>query len=137
MLTGQPRHYVKGYEYIRKHIIEPNLKLGVEIDIFLHFWFNTVDIGKNAYSYISDTAKMNNYTNDVISSNTPSNIISLYNPVVSSYDEQVDCTKFIKKEYDTRRNHCSPFSTISQYLSLVEVVKLVSKHEEENNIYTL
>lgn len=133
-LCGQPRHFNKGYEFIKKHIINPNLERNLQIDVFLHFWFNEQDINKDRYSYISDTSKINNYSNDIITKDTPENIISLYKPKYVEYEEQVDCNYLIKPEYNNRRNLCSPFATISQYLSFNKVINLVSKYEKEKCI---
>jgi len=41
-LSGQPRFFERGYEFIKKNIIDPN----DNVDIFTHLWFDKSDVGK-------------------------------------------------------------------------------------------
>lgn len=129
LLSGQPRHYKKGFEYIKKFILDSNKDC--EIDIFTHFWFNKDDIGNGKYSHTSRTAIINNYCDDKIEVNTPQKIIDLYSPIKFKYEEQEDCNKYLKNDYSIRGNYCNPFATISQYLSFEKAILLKKEHEKD------
>ena len=48
--SGQPRNIEKTWSNHKKYLIEPLKKLGYDVDIFCHFWFDEKEIGKE---YIS------------------------------------------------------------------------------------
>lgn len=128
-LSGQPRFFNKGFDFINKFIITPNNIT----DIFCHFWFNEDDIGKIGFDNTSRTLSKENYRNDVIHHNTIDQIYKIYQPKKMMYEKQYDCNNFILRDYSTRSNLTNPFATFSQYLSTHKTILLKEEFEKENN----
>lgn len=118
-MTGQPRHFKKGYESIKKHIIDVNQN----IDIFLHAWFDEENIG-SGYNNTSRTLQVDGYDNDIITRDLPKQLLDLYHPKKYIIEKQIDCNQFIKDDYSKRGNLTNPFASFSQYLSFEKSIQL-------------
>jgi len=128
-LSGQPRFFERGYEYIKKNIIDPNK----DMDIFIHLWFDESEIGNEGFKNTSDILIRDGYKGDFIMPNIVEKIKSLYNPKKIGYEKQYDCNVFIRRDYSSRGNMTNPFATFSQYYSAHQCVELKKEYENDTD----
>lgn len=127
-LSGQPRFFERGYEFIKKYIIDPN----ENVDIFTHLWFDESEVGNEGFMNTSDILIKDGYKGDFIKPNIVEEIISLYNPKKIKYEKQYNCNEFIKNDY-VINDMTNPFATFSSYLSSHKSIQLKNEYELENN----
>lgn len=125
MFSGQPRNVVKTYEqHIKPNLLEPNKHH--DIDIFVHIWYNSSDVGKSYLSAI-DT---------VVSAPAESTVIGdicrLYDPVTLEYTKQI---QFDERDYNTNKYpFIKPFSSLSKMFSNRIVMNSVKNYSLAHDI---
>ena len=128
-ISGQPRFFEKGYNHIKKNIIDVNK----DVDIFLHFWFDKNEINNTGYSNTSKTYTNNN--SDNIQLSNIEKIRKMYNPQKMSFEKQYDFNYFIKRDYSSNVSSLgNPFAIFSQYYSAHRSIILKNEYELENGL---
>lgn len=97
ILSGQPRFFRKGYEYLSEGFD------GLDVDYFFHFWHNEEDVGKS-YSVYS---KHSPFYSSEIEPETDKKIIELYKPKSFLFEKQ----KTFVDEVGLANNHGNPPNT--------------------------
>lgn len=81
-LSGQPRHFKIGHEYLSKSLE------GADVDYFSHLWFHKDDVGKALNVYSTKQA----YKSDTVRKDTDTEFLSLYKPKSHQFEKQIEFT---------------------------------------------
>lgn len=120
-ISGQPRFLHKGFEHIKKNIIESN----ENCDVFIHTWHDKTLVGQ---SY--DGAFWNIGRTDTVKNNIDQEIINLYKPKRILIEKP---KTFDYSVYTERHGEASPNITLSMLYSIKTANQLKIEFEKENN----
>lgn len=122
-LRGQPRNYLKGFEYLYKEIISQ-----YNADVFGHCWWDKSKIG---HPYSTAPWAAGNY---VIENDIPEKLYDLYKFKAITFESPK--TFISKRAYNIPRDPEKSFDSYkSNYYSQKKVLSLVKDHEEVNGEY--
>lgn len=120
-ISGQPRCVQRGYEHIKKNIIDFN----GNVDVFFHTWFDPSVVGKR----FMQAAQMH-VASEPISAETPQILDDLYKPSKRVVEPQRD---FDVKDYANRKlQFINVFYQLSALYSLMVVNDLKKQYEMEH-----
>lgn len=122
--SGQIRHLDKGFEYIKKNILDVNREQ-CDIDVFVHCWFDLGDIGKEYYAAGGALVK------SPVSNTALMDIYKYYNPQKFLAEKQIRFED--KKYYANKPDQIIPWYSLSKNYSLKRAFGLKAEHEKQNN----
>lgn len=130
-ISGQPRSYQKGYEYLKKNLLDK-----YDCDIFIHTWenkvYNPIDVITlynpvksviEDYSVVGDKNKFNQkYTNtpnakDFPPGNVPYQYYSIFQSCLFKIEHEIKTQQYdwvIKTRFDFALNGIIPFETLNK-----------------------
>lgn len=121
--SGQIRNLDKGYEYIYKNVIQPNLE-DCQLDVFMHIFFEQADIGK---TFI---AANGTHINAAVKPTAVSDIYKYYNPQKVLFEKPID---FDEKDYREHKPEVIvPLYSLRKNYSLKRAMELKAEHEVQN-----
>jgi len=122
-LKGQPRNYEKGYDHIKREILDK-----YDADVFGHCWWDKNKIGQ---PYSTAPWASGNYT---IEDNIPEKLYKLYKFIAITFESPK--TFIAKRAYNIPRDPEKSFDSYkSNYYSQNKVLSLVKDHENVNGEY--
>lgn len=120
-LSGLPKFFEMGFEYIHKNIIVPN-----NCDVFLHAWHDSDKVGQE-YGGVSWSTGQ-----DKIKVNTPKRILELYNPKYFQIEPQrydLFPDNKTEKDYPETQGENISFANYSMFYSMYQAMELCAKYE--------
>lgn len=121
-LSGQPRNVEKGFEYIKRNLIDCN-----DVDIFTHTWDTPADIGKD---FINPTNNIK--CGEAVDENLSDLILDLYSPTVAKFEEQI---VFDEKDYGDRAfMGVKPAWILSMWYSIQAANQLQQQYSNDHGI---
>lgn len=122
-LKGQPRNYRKGYEHIKREILD-----NYDVDIFGHCWWDGSKMGQ---PYSTAPWASGDYK---IEEGIPEKLYGLYQFIAATFESPK--TFISKRTYNIPRDPEKSFDSYrSNYYSKKKVLSLVKDHEEVNGEY--
>jgi hypothetical protein len=122
-LSGQPRFYKRGYEFINKFILNV-----YQPDIFMHVWFDKSKVGQ---PYLGSC--WNNGRSDIVEDMTIENLQQLYNPIRVFHESEKFNNENLPRIYDSNKARQESFITFSMFYSVLMANKLKIDYEIKNN----
>ncbi len=126
-ISGQPRHFKIGHEYLSKSLE------GADVDYFSHLWFDKDDVGKTLDVYSTKQV----YKSDTVRKDTDTEFLSLYKPKSHQFEKQIEFTDDLGLESNNGKpsKSAQPASIfISMLYSRWKSGELMKDYSAKNNI---
>jgi len=122
-LKGQPRNYIKGYDHIKREILDK-----YDVDVFAHCWWDKSKINQ---PYSTAPWASGNYK---IEEGIPEKLYELYKFIAITFESPK--TFIAQRPYNIPRDPEKSFDSYkSNYYSQNKVLSLVRDHEKINGEY--
>ncbi len=122
--SGQIRNLDRGYQYIEKNVIKPNVT-DCDIDVFMHLYFGQEEIGK---TFVAANGTL---VNSVVTPTALMDIYKYYNPQKILVEKPIN---FDEKNYRQRKpDAIIPLYSLRKNFSLKRSIELKREYEVQND----